>query len=297
MTRPSNYSSPEAEQAALAAHAEAIAAWPVSCEERLLPTTLGETFVLAYGDPALPPLVLLHGSASNLTTWAGDAAAFAAAFRVYAVDLPGESGRSTGFRPPYEGATYPDWLAEVMDGLGVERASLAGVSLGGWVALKFAARHPSRVERIALISPGGLAPAKLSFALKAAAMAPLGAWGRRRTVAMVFAPLPAPPAMAKLLAVSSGGYRARRDRLPILTDDELRAVRAPVLYLAGRDDRLLDTPASARRLRRFVPHAQVRVLPGVGHVVIGAGVECIAFLRGQGGQGGEVAAPTTANHA
>ena len=61
----SNYRSAEGERAVEAVYERALARWPLPLERRAVPTRHGETFVLEFGDPSGPPLVLLHGAASN----------------------------------------------------------------------------------------------------------------------------------------------------------------------------------------------------------------------------------------
>jgi pimeloyl-ACP methyl ester carboxylesterase len=251
----------------------------VPYESRLVPTHLGETFVIVWGAETAPPLVLLHGSAANATSWGIDAAAYAKEFRVYAVDLPGEAGRSTPARPPYGGPSYPDWLAEVFEGLGLAEAAIVGLSLGGWVGIRFAAAHPGRVTRLALIAPGGLAPAGRGFVLKALLYAPFGMWGIRRITQVVFSPVPPPPGAAEQFANTLRTYRPRRDNLPLVTDKELLALRCPVLFLGGDRDALLDTDAGASRLQRLRPNAEVNVIPGAGHALLGTADRCLPFLR------------------
>ena len=60
-------------------------AWPVPCEERVVPTREGETFVVVSGTAGAAPLVLLHGSGSNCAMWAAEVAAWAPFFRIYAI--------------------------------------------------------------------------------------------------------------------------------------------------------------------------------------------------------------------
>src|SRR5689334_23140145 len=92
--------------------------WPVENQQLRIPTGQGETFVVACGDPNAPPLVLLHGGAGNSAMWLGDVRAFAAHFRVYAIDMIGEAGLSAPSRPPLTSEAYALWLDEVLAGLG-----------------------------------------------------------------------------------------------------------------------------------------------------------------------------------
>lgn len=101
----SNYRSPEGERLAMARYEETLARWPVALAQHYVETTVGPTFVISRGDPAAPPLVLLHGSVSNASSWGIDAEAYGARFHVHAIDLPGDAGKSTPARPPYGRST------------------------------------------------------------------------------------------------------------------------------------------------------------------------------------------------
>ena len=162
--------------------------WPVENEHLHVPTSEGETFVIASGPVTAPPLVLLHGSGSNSAQWMGRISELATHFRVYAVDMIGEPGLSAPCRPPLESDRYAVWLDAVLDFLGLERVRIMGLSLGGWLALDYAARRPGRVERLALSCPTGIGRQKKGFLLKALLLNPLGRWGRRKTVAGCSAP-------------------------------------------------------------------------------------------------------------
>jgi len=105
-----------------------LATWPVPRQEMNITTRHGDTFVIASGDPAAPPLVLLHGTCSNAVSWIGEITEYSRHHRVFAVDIIGEPGRSAPSRPDWKGVAYVEWLEDVLDGLSVRRASLAGVS-------------------------------------------------------------------------------------------------------------------------------------------------------------------------
>jgi pimeloyl-ACP methyl ester carboxylesterase len=75
----------------------------------------------------------------------------------------GEPGLSAPSRPRLASDAYALWLDDVLHELGVARASLVGVSLGGWLALDYATRRPERVERLALLCPGGVGKQRASF--------------------------------------------------------------------------------------------------------------------------------------
>jgi pimeloyl-ACP methyl ester carboxylesterase len=103
-----------------------------------------------------PVIILLHGLASDADTWDKALGLLAErGLRVLAVDLLGH-GDSDKPDSEYRLADFADSLGEFMDALGLERATLCGHSFGGAIAMFFGTRHPERVERVVLVSAGGL---------------------------------------------------------------------------------------------------------------------------------------------
>ncbi|WP_214369695.1 alpha/beta fold hydrolase [Pseudonocardia sp. H11422] len=100
------------------------------------------------------PLVLMPGTGGHLEAYAHNVAALAEHFHVIAYDYPGH-GYTTHAKADLELDTYVGHLSGLMDALGVDKAHLNGESLGGWVAVKFAAAHPERVGKLVLNTPGG----------------------------------------------------------------------------------------------------------------------------------------------
>jgi pimeloyl-ACP methyl ester carboxylesterase len=102
-----------------------------------------------------PLLVLLHGIASTADTWAPVASGLAAHHTVLAPDLLGH-GASAKPRGDYSLGAYASGVRDLITALGHERATVVGHSLGGGIAMQFAYQFPERVERLVLISSGGL---------------------------------------------------------------------------------------------------------------------------------------------
>jgi pimeloyl-ACP methyl ester carboxylesterase len=98
-----------------------------------------------------PPLVLIPYLAADHACYAFQLPAYTERFSCISVDLPG-SGESDKPPGPYSTVTYADQLAAFMTAAGIERAHVAGVSLGAAVATHLAARHPERVRSLSLHS-------------------------------------------------------------------------------------------------------------------------------------------------
>ena len=111
-----------------------------------------------------PPLVLLHGLGDSHRTWHFVAPLLAQRFRVLAPDLPGH-GFSARPEAPYTPMWYANTIVSWMDAIGVERAHFCGHSFGGGVALWMLIEHARRIDRLALVSAGGLGR-EVGFALR-----------------------------------------------------------------------------------------------------------------------------------
>ncbi|MFF7700825.1 alpha/beta fold hydrolase [Streptomyces lydicus] len=259
---------------------EVLDAWPVPAEHLRVPTHEGETFVVVSGPEDAPPVVLLHGAGANTTMWQDDITTWSRHFRTYALDLVGEPGLSAPSRPPLASDAPARWLDDVLDGLGIARAAFVGTSLGGWLALDYATRRPERVDRLALLCPGGVGRQKRGWLFRALLLRPLGAWGVRRSAGAV-AGLDRPEHRAVLdqLVLTFAQFKPRTERLPVFPDDVLRRLAMPVQVTVGGRDALFDSADTARRLARCVPHATVHVLPEAGHALLGQTDAVLTFLR------------------
>jgi len=258
--------------------------WPVPSKCLELPTCEGDTFVLACGPKDAPPLLLFHGSGANATMWLGDIGEWSKHFRCYAVDMIGEPGLSSASRPSLDSDAYALWLDDVLAGLGVTRASIVGVSLGGWLALDYAMRRPKHVEKLALLCPGGVGRQR-SIVLFALPLMFFGAWGRRklRNFVLGAAIRDNTQALKDVLEFSAlvfANFRPRRKKLPVLSDAKLQTLTMPVLAVVGARDVLLDSRDTKRRLEKNVAKAQVRLLPRTGHLIRGETKTVLAFLTG-----------------
>jgi pimeloyl-ACP methyl ester carboxylesterase len=106
------------------------------------------------GDEAL---LLIHGMAGSSETWRAVIPQLSKKYRVVAPDLLGH-GQSAKPRSDYSLGAFAVGLRDVLNELGISRATVIGQSLGGGVAMQFAYQHPDYCQRLVLISSGGLGP-------------------------------------------------------------------------------------------------------------------------------------------
>ena len=195
-----------------------------------------------------PALILMHGTGGHLEAFSRNLEALSERYRVIAYDFPGH-GYTTFTDHDLELPEYVEHLRQLMGVLGVEKAHLCGESLGGWVAIKFAAAHPQFVDRLVLNTPGGT-------------MATPEVMDRIRTLSQAAADNPTPEAV-----------RARLEWLmadPGSVTDELVDVRRGVYSQPGFADsmrHLLCLQEPEIRARNLVSDEELAAVPGPAIVI------------------------------
>ncbi|HRX57711.1 MAG TPA: alpha/beta fold hydrolase [Eubacteriales bacterium] len=264
------FKSEESKRRIRARYAEILANFPF--RQRYAETSIGETFALEAGGQNEQTVILLHGSCSNSAFWFMEMGALSTKYHVFALDIPGEAGNSAAVRLDMNSGAYADWLWEAMNALGVTRAALIGNSLGGWAALKFAVTRPQAVERLALISPSGLSGANAALLKKAER-------AKTQGDAVAFGAATAlPKPVLEFIELILSGYNPLTQEPPVFPDCELERLTMPVLLIAGENDDVVDAPQAAKRLGRAVPHAQIHLRKGAGHIIADALTELAPFF-------------------
>ena len=251
----------------------------------------GRVRVLLGGPAEAPPFLLVHGGSNDNATisWYRMFEAFGTDHRVIAPELPGFGG-TVGIDPLGGPTAQADFLARVLSALGVERAVVAGVSMGGDVAMNLALRHPDLVEGLVLIAPGGLVErvgnrfthkaAWWTARMPDALLLPSAALANRfvglalRAVVHDVSTMP-PEVVAEFRREArrpgaSLGYmrynqatlgpRGMRNNLM----PEVGRITAPTLFFHGEKDPMVP-PAGSRRASELMPNARLVMVPDCGH--------------------------------
>ena len=200
------------------------------------------------------PVILLHGLAGSFRWWK-PALPLGRRYRLHMPDLPGFGGmRPLGRDFTLERAAA--WLLDWMDAVDLDRAHIVAHSMGANIALRLALAHPSRVGRLALIAPAGIAPTR-------PLLEHLGVFVRAARMAS--------PRFLGVLARDSmrAGPRLIVDASRELRTQDLRAdlqrIASPTLVICAEGDPLVPI-ATARQVADTVPDAQLLVLGAAGHV-------------------------------
>jgi len=239
---------------------------------------------------SVPPVVLCHGAGIDDATvsWRHAIDALADDYRVYALDWP-EYGNSSG-DVEHTVETYVDILEGFLETLPFERVSLAGISMGGGVALGYALDNPDRVERLALVDSYGLG-GRLSSALqwKFLSQIPgmtefgkIAASTSTRSVRRVLASLvadadalPEPfvddvrqklmePGSIQAFTAFQNNELSFSGRVATNFVDDLESLSVPTLLVHGEDDPLVPLEWS-ERAAKLIPDAELDVIEDCGH--------------------------------
>jgi pimeloyl-ACP methyl ester carboxylesterase len=256
--------------------------WSVLFEEIEISTRFGITHVVTSGPKDAPPLVLLHGMSMTSAMWSPNVADFSKDYRVYAIDVMGQPGKSTPDydEPIRDAADFVSWLSETLNGLNLTSISLVGMSYGGWVALKFAMTTPERIRKLVLLSPAAsFQPIVKQFMLRGMLMSmiPIRFTADSFMGWMGIKDTPGDPVSRRLLDLFYLGVK--HFRMPpesafimpaVFSDEELQVLHVPVLLLIGDSEVIYDPAKALARARRLLPNFEGELVQGSKHNMCGS---------------------------
>jgi len=225
------------------------------------------------GPDDAPALVLLNSLGSTLAMWEPQIEALAARFRVVRCDLRGH-GRSPVPPGPYALADLGGDVVALLDTLGIPRAHVAGVSLGGMIAMWLAIHTPERVDRIVPCCTSAKLGPPQAWRDRAALVREQGTGAVADAVVARWVT----PTWA---AAHPAGYRRLRDMIASTPpegyagccaaievmdqEDDLHRITAPTLVIAGADDPATP-PDHGARIAARIPGARMAVIPHAMHL-------------------------------
>jgi len=226
---------------------------------------------VAEGESAAPVVILTHAIGTSLAMWQAQAEALSRDFRVVRYDQRGH-GASPVPDGPYEIADLGRDLLLLMDRLGVERASLCGLSLGAMTVLWVAAHAPERVERLVACSVTARPASPEAWAERAATVRRDGVeaieelvvdrWGYRNRAPAVEALV-----RAMLRATTPEGYASCCDAIRTMNlEPDLASIAAPTLLVAGSEDPAAQ-PTAMATIAEAIPNSNLRIVDGAAHLL------------------------------
>ena len=228
-------------------------------------------------DRSLPTVVFVHGAGQDHTIWVLPTRYFVRHGRnVLAVNLPGH-GRSEG--PPLASIeAVADWVIDVLNAAGIDKAAVVGHSMGSLVALETAVRHPERIRAIALVGTSVPMPVSEELLDSAknddhAAVEMLTLWGHSRAAQLGGNATPG-------MWMIGGGQRLLERAAPGVIYADLMAcndyvngienakqLACPALLILGGRDAMTPTK-SAMAVAKAIPDAETVILERAGHALL-----------------------------
>lgn len=246
-------------------------------EDVTLRTRFGDTHLLAAGPRDAPPLVIFHGGNVVNPASLGWFADLMKDHRVYAPDTIGHPGKSA--ETPLRGSdsSYGQWVVDLLDDLGLERATLIGPSFGGGIVLNTAALAPERIARAVLIVPSSLAMSiwrpvrEVVLPMLAYRLLKRRGWLHRSVQPMFTEPVE--DAMLDFVGLVYEQVNIHPQMPRRVTKADLARFQAPTLVLAAENDCFFPAHKVLPRARDVIPNVvRTEVLEGSHHYPSAAGI-------------------------
>jgi len=253
-----------------------------------------------------PVLVLIHGVVASLHTWDDWVKACAPHYRIIRFDVPGFGLTGPARDGRYSAERMIHIFGLLLDYLGVAKASIAGNSLGGYIAWNFALAQPQRVEKLVLLDPAGYPMARVPWMIAAAELPgatwAMPLWMPHALIAQGIKEVYGEPGRIKPgvveryydLSRRPGNRRGMLEIFRVLlrvnkeelhgTPARVAQIQAPTLLLWGERDRWI-SPQHVPLWQRDLPGLQVKTYAGVGHIPMEeipeqSAADALRFLQG-----------------
>jgi len=230
------------------------------------------------------PVLFMHGFASDLQSWDEQVPVLVDKYRVVRYDCRGHGGsESPDHQDDYSQEILVDEALGLLDAIGLDKAHVCGLSMGGGTALNLALKHPDRVSAAIIASTGAGSGAEESFLEGFKALTDMLDRGDLESFAKTLASSPVAAVFSKLrpdliettkerrmrnnpggLAHIIRGAIMRRKSIFAL-EDQLKNMKVPALIVAGELDQACRGPADF--MGRHIPRSRLVVFPETGHVV------------------------------
>jgi pimeloyl-ACP methyl ester carboxylesterase len=221
-----------------------------------------------------PNLILLHGLGGSSQVWQFNIGPLAEKYHVFVPDQIG-FGKSDKPLVNYRIRTYVDFLDQFCKQLKIERPSLIGNSMGGWIAAIYAATYPDRVDKLVLADAAGYAPPKDLDPKTFYALNPTTREGTKALVAKVFynKAFQSDAAIDQSITARLGagdGYTIKSITESIIRgedylDDTVKTIKTPTLIVWGREDGLVPL-SNGERFHKDIAGSTLVVIDQCGHI-------------------------------
>jgi pimeloyl-ACP methyl ester carboxylesterase len=250
---------------------EIVRVWKAETEDVYVNTSLGLTHVIRHPNPDRAALILFHAAGVSAASWYANFDALSGRFQVFALDTPGDAGKSVLNPVDLTVEAYNTWILELLDFFDLPSANLCGHSIGGFIAANFAKSYPDKVEKLILLAPAATFQdfrwyVKLGLMMEGKP----GTGPKAETILRMQAGKsfdPDPRFVNLMEAVRD--YCSVRMIFPYkLKDDELMRITAPTLVLFPGQEVIYSPVTAAQRARKLLKYGTIEMVPDAGHTII-----------------------------
>ncbi len=244
--------------------------WGVAYEDLYIPTSKGIAHVLMSGPKDGTAVVLLHGMSASSTMWYPNAKALAKQFRIFAIDLiiePGKSHKTADFKNIEE---VTAWYEEVFWALKLESFHLIGTSRGGWIATDIALHSKRNIKSLILLSPVQtfmwIPPSTdlVKNIFNVFYSKEDGAWRTMETLSKNPSKIDKTYMDQYRLGLKNDTEDKFLAQMKPFPNKELSVLKMPVLVLIGDDD-MFNTKHTIHLTEKYLPRGRGEVISNSGH--------------------------------
>lgn len=265
-----NFRSLESQKEYFDAYEESVKLISFPITEKYITTTFGDSHVICSGDEGNPPLVLLHAASCGSPIWYKNIPFWSKYFRVYAIDLIGESSKSILAKKLETAYDNAKWLDETLAGLGVGKVVICGLSIGGWNAANYAGFYPQNVRKLIMLSPvQTFAKMYNSFFIKIMKMGfrptrknvenYIG-WGSEKEE-------PLPDSIINQFTISVMNMNSNASSPRWLKKEHLLNLKMPVLLIFGENEFAFSIQKAAKRAKCVISNLELQVVEEASHLI------------------------------
>ena len=267
------FKSQNAKEMFLALYNNMVKEWPVPSQTVMIDTSYGKTFIRSSGPLDAPPIVLLHPGGSNSLSWIPQIKILSESYKIYAIDNIYDNGLSIYAKAISDTDDYMNWLTEVFNTLGLKKGiNIMGMSYGAWLACMYTVRYPERLNKAVLLSPiVTVMPVNPSFIMHALLMLIPHRFFYNKFMGWFFKDYinkdkkTALEAIDNLYKISKLFKHKRMPDPTLLTDEELKNISVPALYIIGENEKVYSAQKALKRIHNIAPQINTVLVPGSGH--------------------------------
>lgn len=244
--------------------------WGVNYEELYITTSHGIAHVIVSGPKNAQPLVLFHGMNASSTMWYPNAKALTKEYRIFAIDLLSEPGKSYKTADFNNLAEITTWNQEVLWALKLDSFHLVGASRGGWLAVDLALKHQNDIKSIVLLSPAQtfiwIRPSTdlLKNIINALSSEDKKMERSLETMSSNVGNIDKSYLKQYSIGVKNDSLKKFMMQMTPFTKKELQSLKMPVLVIIGDDD-IMNNEKTVRIAKRDLSRGQGAVISNAGH--------------------------------